>query len=203
MIVVLREEREQGLAIAAVGINQPWQGHVHARRRAGEKSVEAAALIADLLAVPNDWVSGVYVVQVRSDRGVGYLSFVVRDLAIGPCANHVFFLGKLAYITSGGPTPCAPAGAATRQGKVVILDRITHSVVRELSGPAFTGDPHGIWATGDGSRLFVGRESANQVSVIDTGKPNDPADDRVIATVDVGKQPIDVVVSSHPSVVGP
>ena len=131
------------------------------------------------------------------------LSFVVRDLAIGPCANHVFFLGNLAYITSGGPTPCAPAGAATRQGKVVILDRTTHSVVRELSGPAFTGDPHGIWATGDGSRLFVGRESANQVSVIDTGKPNDPADDRVIATVDVGKQPIDVVVSSHPSVVGP
>jgi YVTN family beta-propeller protein len=131
------------------------------------------------------------------------LSFVVRDLAIGPCANHVFFLGKLAYITIGGPPPCAPAGAATRQGKVVILDRTTHRIVNELSGPAFTGDPHGIWATGDGRRLFVGRESANKVTVIDTGNADNPADDVVIATLDVGKQPIDVVVSSHPAVVGP
>jgi YVTN family beta-propeller protein len=131
------------------------------------------------------------------------LSFVVRDLAIGTCANHVFFIGKLAYITIGGPLPCAPAGDASRQGKIVILDRTTHQIVRELSGPAFTGDPHGIWATGDGSRLFVGRESANKVTVIDTGKADDPADDQVITTLDVGKQPIDVVVSSHPSVVGP
>jgi YVTN family beta-propeller protein len=131
------------------------------------------------------------------------LSFVVRDLPIGTCANHVFFIGKLAYITVGGPLPCAPAGDASRQGKVVVLDRRTHQVVRELSGPAFTGDPHGIWATGDESRLFVGRESANKVTVIDTSKPDDPADDQVIATLDVGKQPIDVVVSSHPAVVGP
>ena len=101
-------------------------------------------------------------------------------------------------VTNNGPGPAdnvtmtdaVPAGA-------------TFVSETQLSGPAFTGDPHGIWATGDGSRLFVGRESANHVSVIDTGKPNDPADDRVIATVDVGKQPIDVVVSSHPSVVGP
>jgi YVTN family beta-propeller protein len=131
------------------------------------------------------------------------LSFVVRDLPIGTCANHVFFIGKLAYVTIGGPLPCAPAGDASRQGKVVILDRTTHQVVRELSGPAFTGDPHGIWATGDESRLFVGRESANQVTVIDTGKPDDAADDHVIATLEVGKQPIDVVVSSHPAVVRP
>jgi len=127
----------------------------------------------------------------------------VRDLAIGTCANHVFFLGKLAYITIGGPLPCAPAGAPTRQGKVVIVDRTTHRIVNELSGPAFTGDPHGIWATGDGRRLFVGRESANKVTVIDTGKADNPADDVVIATLDVGKQPIDVVVSSHPAVVSP
>jgi YVTN family beta-propeller protein len=131
------------------------------------------------------------------------LSFVVQDLSIGTCANHVFFLGKLAYITVGGQTPCAPAGAATRQGKVVVFDRSTNQIVRELSGPAFTGDPHGIWGTGDGSRLFVGRESANQVTVIDTGKPDDPADDQVIAILDVGKQPIDAVVTSHSSVAGP
>jgi YVTN family beta-propeller protein len=66
-------------------------------------------------------------------------------------------------------------------------------------GDAFKGDPHGIWGTADGHRLFVGRESANKVTVIDTGNPADPSDDRVVTTVEVGKQPIDVVVTSNPS----
>jgi len=49
------------------------------------------------------------------------------------------------------------------------------------------------------TRLREDNQASLRFSVIDTGKPNDPADDRVAATVDVGKQPIDVVVSSHPS----
>lgn len=127
------------------------------------------------------------------------LSFVVEGLQIGPCANHIFFVGKLAYVTIGGPPPCAPAGV-DREGKIVILDRTSHSIVRELTGPAFTGDPHGIWSTSDG-RLYVGHERGNRVTVIKTGNPDDPLDDLVEGTVtgspaDLGflKQPIDIVI---------
>lgn len=128
------------------------------------------------------------------------LSFVVEGMPIGPCANHVWFVGKLAYVTIGGSPPCAPAGV-DRDGKVVILDRATHKVVRELTGPAFTGDPHGIWGTADARFLYLGHERGNRVTVISTGNPDDPADDRVEGTVtgsprDLGflKQPIDVVI---------
>jgi YVTN family beta-propeller protein len=127
------------------------------------------------------------------------LGIVVDALPIGPCANHVWFVGKLAYVTIGGPPPCAPAGV-DREGKIVILDRVTHQIVHELTGAAFTGDPHGIWGTSDG-RLYVGHERGNRVTVINTGNADDPRDDVVEGTVmgslrDVGflKQPIDIVV---------
>jgi YVTN family beta-propeller protein len=127
------------------------------------------------------------------------LSVVVEGLPIGPCANHIFFVGKLAYITIGGPPPCAPAGS-DREGKIVVVDRMTHKIVRELTGPAFTGDPHGIWAASDG-RLYVGHERGNRVTVIRTGNPDDPMDDAVEGTVtgstkDLSfiKQPIDIMI---------
>lgn len=127
------------------------------------------------------------------------LSFVEEGMPVGPCANHVFFVGKLAYITVGGAPPCAPGGV-DREGKIVIVDRPTHKVVHELTGPAWTGDPHGIWGSSDG-RLYVGHERGNRVTVVNTGNPDDPLDDKVEGTVtgsarDVGfmKQPIDVVV---------
>jgi YVTN family beta-propeller protein len=127
------------------------------------------------------------------------LSVVVEGMPIGPCANHVWFVGKLAYITIGGAPPCAPAGV-DREGKIVILDRTTRKIVHELTGPAFTGDPHGIWGTSDG-RLYVGHERGNRVTVINTGKADDPFDDAVEGTVtgspqDLGfmKQPIDIVI---------
>jgi len=127
------------------------------------------------------------------------LGVVVEGLPIGPCANHIFFVGKLAYITIGGTPPCAPAGS-DREGKIVIVDRPTHRIVHELTGPAFTGDPHGIWATSDG-RLYVGHERGNRVTVINTGNADNPLDDRVEGTVtgslrDLGfvKQPIDIVI---------
>lgn len=130
------------------------------------------------------------------------LSPVVAPLDIGPCANHVWFVGqKLAYVTIGGPPPCAPAGNPNREGKVVIIDRTERRIVRELTGPAFTGDPHGVWGTPDGTRLYVGHESGHRVTVINTGNPENPADDTVVGTVTgpaeasaLMKQPIDVVV---------
>lgn len=128
------------------------------------------------------------------------LSFVEEGMPIGPCANHVFFVGKLAYLTVGGAPPCAPGGV-DREGKIVIVDRPTHKVVHELTGPAWTGDPHGIWGASDG-RLYVGHERGNRVTVVNTGNPDDPLDDKVEGTItgsarDLGfmKQPIDVVIS--------
>lgn len=127
------------------------------------------------------------------------LGLLAEGMPIGPCANHIWFVGKLAYITIGGPPPCAPAGS-DREGKIVILDRTTHKVARELTGPEFAGDPHGIWGTSDG-RLYVGHERGNRVTVINTGKPDDPMDDQVEGTVtgspqDLAfiKQPIDIVI---------
>ncbi len=127
------------------------------------------------------------------------LSMVVEGMQIGPCANHVWFVGKLAYVTIGGAPPCAPGGV-DREGKIVIVDRTTRKIVHELTGPAFTGDPHGIWGTADG-QLYVGHERGNRVTIINTGNPDDPSDDKVEGTVtgsakDLGfmKQPIDIVI---------
>ena len=127
------------------------------------------------------------------------LSFVSEGMPIGPCANHVWFVGKLAYVTIGGLPPCAPAGS-DREGKIAIVDRATQKVVHELTGPAFTGDPHGIWGTTAG-RLYVGHERGNRVTVINTGNADNPMDDTVEGTVtgsaqDLAfmKQPIDIVV---------
>ncbi len=137
------------------------------------------------------------------------LSYVVPGLVVGPCANHVYFVGRFAYITIGGTPPCAPGGT-DREGKIVIFDRNTHAVARELTGPAFTGDPHGIWGTPDGRKLFVGHERAGlpgqearaRVSVINTGDPNNAMDDSFAGVVTASteqmnlmKQPIDVVVA--------
>ena len=108
------------------------------------------------------------------------LSLVVDGLPIGPRANHIFFVGKLAYITIGGPAPSS--ANPDPEGKIVIFDRTTHKIVQELTGPAWTGDPHGIWATSDG-RLYVGHERGNRVTVINTGNADDPNDDKVEGTV--------------------
>lgn len=108
------------------------------------------------------------------------LGLVVESLPVGTRANHVFFLGNLAYITVGGPEPTAQD--PDPEGKVVVLNRTTHRIVRELTGPAFKGEPHGIWGTSDG-KLLVGHERGNRVTVIATGKANNPRDDDVHGVV--------------------
>lgn len=106
----------------------------------------------------------------------GDLRFVVNALPVGARANHIFFVGKLAYITIGGPAPST--GNPDPEGKIVIFNRKNHKIVRQTTGPAFTGDPHGIWAASDG-RLFVTHERGNRVTVINTGNRNNPNDDFV------------------------
>ena len=136
------------------------------------------------------------------------LGFEVQSLPIGPRANHVFFVGDLAYITIGGPAPTDTN--ADPEGKVVIVDRATRTVVRELDGPAWGGEPHGIWATPDGRRLYVGHERGNRVTVIDVGAVDDPSDDTVLGRVTGSseslaflKKPIDIVARLMPVTIAP
>lgn len=108
------------------------------------------------------------------------LAFLATGMPIGARANHVYFVGKLAYITIGGPAPSA--ADPDPQGKIVVVDRATRAIVAELTGPVFSGDPHGIWASSDG-KLFVTHERGNRVTVIRTHDPDDPFDDVVEGTV--------------------
>lgn len=134
------------------------------------------------LVTPND--QELYLVH----KGAGTLSilrtrdlaFVTSGLPIGPRANHVYFVGRLAYITIGGPAPSNTN--SDPEGKIVIVDRTKRTIVNELTGPAFTGDPHGIWAS-SGGKLFVTHERGNRVTVIRTNNPNDPFDDEIEGTV--------------------
>lgn len=126
------------------------------------------------------------------------LGFLTQGMPVGPRANHVFFVGNLAYITIGGPAPTA--GNPDPEGKIVIVDRATRTIVNELTGPAFTGDPHAIWATSDG-KLYVGHERGNRVTVINTNDPSNPLDDVIEGLVtgssaDLGfmKRLIDIVI---------
>lgn len=126
------------------------------------------------------------------------LGFLVQGMPIGTRANHVFFVGRFAYITVGGANPSATD--PDPQGKIVVLDRATRAIVREFSGMNFTGEPHGIWGTGDG-KLYIGHERGNKVTIMLTGNPDDAADDQVAGTVTgtpqhLGflKKPIDIVV---------
>jgi YVTN family beta-propeller protein len=175
-------------------------------------SVASAPVLAPFtpfgLVTPDD--AEVYLIH-KNVGGIGKLSILratdlglaVPPIDVGGCANHVAFVGKLAYITAGGPPPCAPlpqgSDPTLHQGKLVVVDRTSHIVVRELTGPIWTGDPHGIWASPprpDGQqRLYVGHESGNRVTVVNTWDPDDAFDDSVetVLTEPQLKQPIDVV----------
>jgi YVTN family beta-propeller protein len=92
-------------------------------------------------------------------------------LETGPITNHVNFAnnrnGKFAYVTIGG------------LGAVKVFRRGPAS---ELIATIPVGDlPHGIWPSGDGSRVYVALENAVEAAVIDTFT------NRVIANVPIGQ----------------
>ncbi len=167
-----------------------------ATRRAVASQPVVAPFTPFGLVTPND--KEIYLVH----KGAGKLSIlrtsdlgvVVEGLDIGPRANHVFYLGDLAYISIGGPKPTE--AEPDPQGKLVVVDRRTHRIVREWTGAAFTGDPHGIWSTTDGSKLYLGHERGDRVSVIDVNNVDDPNDDTLRTTITDPRmqQVIDVVV---------
>jgi YVTN family beta-propeller protein len=100
----------------------------------------------------------------------------IRTIDTGPITNHVNFArtakGTFAYVTVGG----------TNEVKVFRTDdfsQITTIPVGNL--------PHGIWPSGDGTRMYVGLENADALAAIDT------ATNQVVANIPVGQAPQAIV----------
>ncbi|WP_040260902.1 YncE family protein [Pseudomonas massiliensis] len=97
---------------------------------------------------------------------------LLKTLDVGPIANHVNLVhnahGLFAYITVGG----------SNEVKVYRTDTF-----EQVATIAVGKLPHGIWPSGDGSRVYVGLENADAFAVIDT------LTNAVIATVPIGQAP--------------
>ncbi len=96
----------------------------------------------------------------------------LKTIETGPITNHVNIArtraGQFAYVTVGG----------LNQVKVFRTDDF--SQVATIPTGAL---PHGLWPSGDGSRVYVGLENADAVAVIDTGT------NAVTATIPIGQGP--------------
>ncbi|WP_024507796.1 YncE family protein [Bradyrhizobium sp. ARR65] len=97
---------------------------------------------------------------------------VIKTIDTGPITNHVNFAhtakGTFAYVTIGG----------LNQVKVFRTDDF--SLVATIP----VGNlPHGVWPSGDGTRIYVGLENADALAAIDT------ATNTVIANIPIGQAP--------------
>jgi len=93
-------------------------------------------------------------------------------LETGPITNHVNFAnnanGKFAYITIGG----------ANQVKVYRRGAATPELVATIP----VGElPHGIWASGDGSRVYVALENGGEAVAIDT------LTNKIISNIPIGQ----------------
>jgi YVTN family beta-propeller protein len=97
---------------------------------------------------------------------------VLKTMDTGPITNHVNFVrnanGTFAYVTIGGRDEIKVFGTDN-------FAEVATIPVGKL--------PHGIWPSGDGSRVYVGLENADAVTAIDT------LTNKVIATVPIGQAP--------------
>jgi YVTN family beta-propeller protein len=101
---------------------------------------------------------------------------VIRTIDTGPLTNHVNFArtaaGTFAYVTIGGLNVVKVYRADT-------FEQVATIPVGRL--------PHGLWPSGDGSRIYVGIENADTIAAIDT------ATNKVVAEIPVGQAPQAVV----------
>jgi YVTN family beta-propeller protein len=102
---------------------------------------------------------------------------ILRRLASGPITNHVNIArgpaGRFAYVTVGGLNQ-------------VHVYRTAGDFARVATIPV--GDlPHGVWPSGDGTRVYVGLENGAAAAAIDTRRH------QVVATIPVGQAPQAVV----------
>jgi YVTN family beta-propeller protein len=97
---------------------------------------------------------------------------LLKTLDTGPITNHVNIVrnanGMFAYVTVGG----------LNQVKVFRTDDFSQVATIPVGNL-----PHGIWPSGDGSRVYVGLENADAMTAIDT------LTNKVIATVPIGQAP--------------
>jgi YVTN family beta-propeller protein len=97
---------------------------------------------------------------------------LLKTLDTGPITNHVNFarnaLGQFAYITIGG------------LNEVQVFRTDDFSKVATIPVGKL---PHGIWPSGDGTRVYVGLENDDKMTAIDT------LTNRVIATIPIGQAP--------------
>jgi YVTN family beta-propeller protein len=96
----------------------------------------------------------------------------LKTIDTGPITNHVNFAhnanGTFAYVTVGG------------LNLVRVFRTDSFAQVATIS----VGDlPHGIWPSGDGTRIYVGLENADALAAIDT------LTNKVIATIPIGQAP--------------
>jgi YVTN family beta-propeller protein len=101
-------------------------------------------------------------------------TFAVRQVIdTGLVTNHLGFArtprGVLAYVSIGGEDVVKVYSTGP---KAELVDTIPTGAL-----------PHGVWPSGDGTRMYVGLENGDAVDVIDT------ASDKVIARVPVGQAP--------------
>jgi YVTN family beta-propeller protein len=95
---------------------------------------------------------------------------ILKTLDTGPITNHVNFArnakGTFAYVTIGG----------LNEVKVFRTDTFEQVAVVPVGSL-----PHGIWPSGDGTRIYVGLENADALAAIDT------LTNRVIAMIPTGQ----------------
>jgi YVTN family beta-propeller protein len=96
----------------------------------------------------------------------------IKTLDTGPITNHVNFArtekGTFAFITIGG----------TNEVKVFRTDDFSQVATIPVGKL-----PHGVWPSGDGTRIYVGLENDDALTAIDTST------NKVIATIPIGQAP--------------
>jgi YVTN family beta-propeller protein len=97
----------------------------------------------------------------------------IATLDTGPITNHVNIArnakGQFAYVTVGG---------------LNALKVYTTTDKPELVATIPTGEmPHGLWPSGDGTRMYIGLENSNALATIDT------ASNKVVSTIATGQSP--------------
>ncbi|WP_266257984.1 MULTISPECIES: YncE family protein [Paraburkholderia] len=97
---------------------------------------------------------------------------LLKTIDTGPITNHVNIVhnanGMFAYVTVGG----------LNQVKVFRTDDFSQVATIPVGNL-----PHGIWPSGDGTRVYVGLENADAMAAIDT------LTNKVIANVPIGQAP--------------
>jgi len=97
---------------------------------------------------------------------------VLKVLDTGPITNHVNIVhnarGQFAYVTVGG------------LNAVKVFRTDTFEQIATIPTGAL---PHGLWPSGDGTRLYVGLENEDAAAAIDT------LENKVIATISIGQAP--------------